>query len=255
MFILAFFFLSVFFIILSTFYLIPWWASAILSFATIFIATGFSFFKLVPKFLEKDSKKKRKKSHYIFFGTVLALSIIIAVFFSWFFSSMCFMFHPTEVTFAGTRVGLSDTCLPKSPKPCHVYLHFGSDTSSQMMVIFHSSKKYQNPTVWITGGNSSSISNYQEFPAEAYHFDRISAFTTRYIYYGALTNLNSASDYYFFVGDSSDPNSMVNFTKIQLIGLSLLKIPIIGLFRFFFSLQKLGFSIFSEKVSYRTKYK
>lgn len=89
-----------------------------------------------------------------------------------------------------------------APAPCHTYLTFNTNASTDAIVHFHSTKLYANPRVYY-GSTGSGI--YSSFAIASSHKVDIDA--SRYIYYGYLRSLTPDTTYWFKVGDGSNTTS------------------------------------------------
>uniref|UniRef100_A0A6B2L8A7 Purple acid phosphatase N-terminal domain-containing protein n=1 Tax=Arcella intermedia TaxID=1963864 RepID=A0A6B2L8A7_9EUKA len=195
---------------LSTFYFIPWFASALINTALWNI-----FFVLIRFWFPK---KKLKSKVFIVALVVLVLFTLVMIWFwSFFFSGICIGFHPDEVTFAGSRLGTPDKCPSYAPAPCHVYLTLGKDISKNINVIFHSMNHYAHPIVYYGLLNTTQINsnNFMNMTAADYPLDFISQFSKRWVYYAYLDNLLPDQTYYYLVGDAGDPATYSTLKKFR----------------------------------------
>ena len=81
--------------------------------------------------------------------------------------------------------------------PCHTYLTFNTNASTDVIVHFHSTKLYVNPRVHF--GTSSGAANYTNIVIASSH--KVDIEVSRYVYYGFLHSLTPDTTYYFTVGD------------------------------------------------------
>jgi hypothetical protein len=87
-----------------------------------------------------------------------------------------------------------------APKPCHVYLTFGTNASTTVIVHYHSSKQFNSPVVLFSADNSLSL----QATAVGIKMDLE---IKRWVYYAELTGLAPDTSYNFIAGDAGDPDS------------------------------------------------
>lgn len=131
----------------------------------------------------------------------IVLLLILGWVGAWLSHDICITSSPDSYVFYIDRRSAGDPCAKTSPKPCHTYLTFNNNASTGVIVHFHSSKAYDNPTVHV--GTASGT--YTRIRSCSRH--KLDLEVDRYIYYGFLDNLTPDTTYYFVVGDGSNPTS------------------------------------------------
>lgn len=139
--------------------------------------------------------------------------------------NICISHNPLSVSFYVNRRG-KDICQTEFNVPCHVYTTFGSNTSSEIIVHFHSSVKYDKPIIFygLTQGNNIPL-NY-DFNVTPSH-KTLDLEIERHIYYGFIKDLSPDTTYYVSVGYISNNNTYY-FAKEQKIKTA----PLTGAFNF-----------------------
>jgi len=100
-----------------------------------------------------------------------------------------------------------------APKPCHVYLTFGTNASSSVIVHAHSSKAWTSAVVRYSMDTTLSIST-------AAMGIKMDLEITRYVYYAEISGLSPDTIYHFDVGDAADPTSFATVRKFNTAPLS-----------------------------------
>lgn len=189
---LAIFAFSLAMVILAIFSYIPWWASGI-------IVTAFVLAVIMAL---KPWKKSEWGFTFFFMISLLVVMLIVAWVGSWLGHGICFTSAPKTYTFYVDRYVEGDLCEKTGNKPCHTYLTFNKNASTDVIVHFHSSKLYKDPKVHV--GTASGV--YTEvYQASSHKLDMIIE-RDRWIYYGFIRFLQPNTTYYFKVGDGNDVN-------------------------------------------------
>lgn len=178
-------------LVLSTFSYVPWWASAL-------IITGFIILVVIAL---KPWRKTEWGFTYWFMIGLIILLLAVSWVGCWLSHGICFTSAPSSYTFYIDRYTEGDLCAKSGNKPCHTYLTFNTNASTDVIVHFHSSKLYSDPKVFV--GTAAGVYS-QIFVATSHKLDMITE-RDRWIYYGFLRNLQPNSTYYFTAGDGNNP--------------------------------------------------
>jgi hypothetical protein len=185
------------FTVLSIFEFVPWYVGTILSLLGIFIVV-----MLTQKALGRDlypKRKKHRKEKIVLITIITIVVVIFAFLVNFLVGGLCFALHPLEVSTRGTRFFSTDTCA-KSTKPCHVYLTFGKNISSQVIVHYHMGVRDESTFVYYDIVPHANYTDYKNRAIpEINYMDVLQPYTDRYIYLGFLNNLAPSTKYYFTI--------------------------------------------------------
>lgn len=144
--------------------------------------------------------KKKVKSQLLRQGIPLILVCLIGFAICWMLSSTCFTLAPLSYSNKIIRAIQTDPCDGKII--CHLYLTVSQDTSSSIIVIYHTTIKFDNAMVKLDIQSRENISDY--IISVESHEREILLDNKRYIYYTHLSNLEPNQDYYFVVGNGGN---------------------------------------------------
>jgi len=177
-----------------------WWTGSILIVVSLLVVELLLYFR--NRRLSPDNyellEDNTNFSYYWIVAFVVSVSVIF--FCNYFFSGFCFVGHPSEFTFRGTRLFEPDLCEQSGDKPCLVYLTMGN-TTNKIIVHYHMSKKLDNTFVYFDKNPHRNVSQYSNrVVPEIYHLKEVDFITNRYIYYAFLFDLEPNTRYYFAIG-------------------------------------------------------
>eukprot|EP01127_Copromyxa_protea_P009669 TRINITY_DN2296_c0_g1_i2.p1 TRINITY_DN2296_c0_g1~~TRINITY_DN2296_c0_g1_i2.p1 ORF type:complete len:447 (-),score=48.81 TRINITY_DN2296_c0_g1_i2:69-1409(-) len=139
-------------------------------------------------------------------------------------SSACITLNPNSFSTLGIRRLLNDDPCETDLWPCHVYVTFGNQMATEIIVHFHSGIKYEQPVIWITSSKNYSgnetisaheIETWQQHKAGVYRMSEISHLTERYVYYARAAGLTPQETYYFVVGDEGYHKTYSKVKKVR----------------------------------------
>lgn len=128
--------------------------------------------------------------------------------------NICISKNPLNVSFYINRRG-KDTCNTANNVPCHIYTTFGKNTSSEIVVHFHSSVKYEKPIIYYGLNRGNNIPSNYEFSITPKH-ESLDIEVERYVYYGYIRDLIPDTTYYISAGFLSN-NGTYYSAKEQMI--------------------------------------
>lgn len=146
--------------------------------------------------------KKKVKSQLLRQGIPLLLVCLIGFAVCWMLSSTCFTLEPLSYSNKIMRAIQTDPCEGKVI--CHLYLTVSHNTSSSIIVIFHTTVKFDNAMVKFDNLPRDNIADYR-ISVESRERE-IMLDQKRYIYYTYLPNLEPNQEYYFVVGNGGNPS-------------------------------------------------
>lgn len=156
-------------------------------------------------FTKKNLNPKQKfVRHSVRQGLPMLFLCAIMFFFAWASADVCVSMHPIAASTRISRALAGDPCAGRDP--CHVYVMVGRDMSREMIVHWHSTRNYRQPTLFfdtVSHSDDAKPSSYRfNVTAVSYWMSKLEV--PRYVYYANLMSLTASTKYYIRVGDITE---------------------------------------------------